>query len=208
MAYTPKKATADCPNGCGAYTVNADGYLRKHGTCARVPVGKLAAVPAERVRKSTRVDIELLRNQIMKDCELSQAMVRALHYYAAPAAVRDRVPRREQPTSMTHRALVTRHLAAQRTGKTELTKTGAELAAQLEPMPGTPHAIATHWRHSKVMIMDKPMPSNVVVPELADFIKLIKKYGDACATGSTAEEELRLRSIVAVLGTLYREAGR
>jgi hypothetical protein len=213
MPYKPIKERRPCPRCGGTYTVNeGNGKLRQHldnygGTCSQEPLKRNAVSAASATRGATRV------SSTLNDMDLSPAMVKALHYYAAPLAVRDRVPQSVYiPSMRTRRALLERELIESRSSvdPTRLTKEGERVAAKIEPLEGTPRVVAEHW-HASRTLASEPAPSNVVVPSLTRLMDQIARYGQMCARhgGINANGAVdALVGIRSVLAILYREAGR
>jgi hypothetical protein len=214
MTYQAKKPLKPCPR-CGVrYTENRDGSLRKHpwlndDVCSQVseplkperrPRKRVSA--AESTRGATRV------SSSVNDMDLSPAMVKALHYYAAPLAVRQRVPQNVYiPSMRTRRALLERELInVSNDDRVNVNHEGGRVARKIEPLAGTPLPILNHWRHAQ-MLASEPAPSNVVIPSLGDLVLQIMRYGDM-RKDLTNGHVNALGDIRRVLVTLYREAGR
>jgi hypothetical protein len=219
MGYVPIKRTADCPHGCGTYTMNKDGKLRKHGRCDQcdgepctgvTPLGRqmkilaagTSAVARAGMREAVKADATS-NDEIASEYNLSDAMIRALHFYATPLKLRLSIA---PPTRATDRALAARDLLT--LDDVKLTRTGLKLARQLEPLPNTPTPILEHWRKAYALFSE-PATSPVTVPALDDLLDQITRYGNMCAkygrNGDTARAHIDIRRVLAIL---YREAGR
>lgn len=217
MTYKAKKPVKPCPRCGSPFTINRNGSVRKHpegpDVCSQVP-DEPQRRPRKRVSaaESRPASVSARVPSTVNDMDLSPAMVRALHYWAAPDAVQRQIPLTEYfPSNRTRVALLDRELLDTYGDHDEYIRINAEglrVARRIEPLKGTPRLIAEHWRAAQTVAnTEAAAPSSIVLPSKDRLMSAIMYYGELRVARS-ASASSRLNDIRKVLAVLYREAGR
>lgn len=201
-----KKERQVCP-GCGReFSVNRrTGMLRKHpNEYGESECTQLARPRAARARAAEPAPTSAAVS-MPSSPELTVAQVQALHWIGSTGLARKVLrPNEKSIVALVRRGLVVPNYSSK--SQARLTAKGRRLALATPPAPGTPDALAEHWRAAQVFQPESPAAApngNGAVLSKRELMKAIRQYGDAERTGAQTAADRNWSKINDALAVLY-----